>query len=108
MFRILPLYYNFLTKSNCKRDKKLTIFFDLYLDPRKFSNERKNKKKKKKEQKERKVLMTLDVCGANLKIKIKAFGFFLLKCPTLLRDYCLVDFISHGHPFSLKASFESE
>jgi len=32
----------------------------------------------------------------------------VLKCPTLLRDPCLVDFISHGHPFSLKASFESE
>jgi len=32
----------------------------------------------------------------------------VLKCPTLLRDPCLVDFISHGHPSSLKASFESE
>jgi cellulose synthase/poly-beta-1,6-N-acetylglucosamine synthase-like glycosyltransferase len=32
----------------------------------------------------------------------------LLKCPTLLRDHCLVDFISHGHSSSLKASFESE
>jgi len=27
---------------------------------------------------------------------------------TLLRDLCLVDFISHGHPSSLNASFESE
>jgi hypothetical protein len=26
----------------------------------------------------------------------------------LLRDPCLIDFISHGHPSSLKASFESE
>jgi hypothetical protein len=34
--------------------------------------------------------------------------FLLLKCPTLLKDHCLVDFISHGHPSSLKASFESE
>jgi hypothetical protein len=32
----------------------------------------------------------------------------VLKCPTLLRDSCLVDFISHGHPSSLNASFESE
>jgi hypothetical protein len=32
----------------------------------------------------------------------------VLKWPTLLRDPCLIDFISHGHPSSLKASFESE
>jgi hypothetical protein len=32
----------------------------------------------------------------------------VLKCPTLLRDLCLVDFISHGHHSSLKASFESK
>jgi len=32
----------------------------------------------------------------------------VLKCPTLLRDPCFVDFISYGHPSSLKASFESE
>jgi hypothetical protein len=32
----------------------------------------------------------------------------LLKCLTLLRDHCLVNFISHGHSSSLKASFESE
>jgi hypothetical protein len=32
----------------------------------------------------------------------------VLKCPTLLRDPCLADFINHGHPSSLKASFESE
>jgi len=32
----------------------------------------------------------------------------VLKCLTLLRDPCLIDFISHEHPFSLNASFESE
>jgi len=32
----------------------------------------------------------------------------LLKCLTLLRDHCLVDFISNGYPSSLKVSFESE
>jgi hypothetical protein len=32
----------------------------------------------------------------------------VLKCLTLQRDLCLVNFINHGHPSSLKASFESE
>jgi hypothetical protein len=32
----------------------------------------------------------------------------VLKCPTLLRDHCLVDFISYGHLSSLKASFKGE
>jgi len=32
----------------------------------------------------------------------------LSKCFTLPRDYCLQDFISHEHPFSLKVSFESK
>jgi hypothetical protein len=35
-------------------------------------------------------------------------SFLLLKCLTLLRDLCLVDFISHRHPSSINASFESE
>jgi hypothetical protein len=32
----------------------------------------------------------------------------VLKCPTLLRDPCLVHFISHSISSSLEASFESE
>jgi len=41
-------------------------------------------------------------------LRKKKLRVFLLKYPTVLRNPCLVDFISHGHPFSLNASFESE